>query len=115
MSARENNNRDDQRPDDHLLDGCLDEILGARAPQDLTARIMQAWAMRRQSGVDPSLTNIVLPPLPGPAIETLPLEIAPLATSVVRAVETAAPLSSVPLPVAASNGEFKPVRRASAV
>ena len=65
---------DDKIRDEHLLDGCLDEVLGGRTPPDLTARIMQAWAMRRQAGVD---QNLLLPPLPGPAIETLPLEIAP--------------------------------------
>lgn len=98
---------DKERPDDHLLDGCLDEVLGGRTPQDLTARIMQAWAMRQ--GVAQNFDDVVLPPLPGPAIETLPLEIAPQALAVVRAVETP---SNVPIPVNApvpgSNGQFSP-------
>jgi len=95
--------------DDHLLDGCLDEVMGGRTPQDLTARIMQAWAMRRQSVAD---QEIALPPLPGPAIETLPLEIAPRVVSsgvqpaVVRAIDSVPP-ANLPIPV-------QSVRRASA-
>jgi hypothetical protein len=98
----------DNNFDDHLLDGCLEEILGGRTPPDLTARIMQAWAMRRQSGID---SDIVLPPLPGPPVETLPLEIAPLQTAVVRAVEPPPAHPTVQSPLAHSNGEFPPVRR----
>ncbi len=109
MSGRE----DKERFDDHLLDGCLDEVLGGRLPQDLTARIMQAWAMRRQAAQS---EDVVLPPLPGPSIETLPLEIAPMTTAVVRAVETPAPVvpPHTPVPVHAGNGQFAPVRKPSA-
>jgi len=32
--------------DDPILDVCLEEVLGGVRPPDLTARIMQAWAMR---------------------------------------------------------------------
>jgi hypothetical protein len=105
--------RDQERHDDHLLDGCLDEVLGGRTPQDLTARIMQAWAMRRQAAQS---EDVVLPPLPGPSIETLPLEIAPLATAVVRAVEAPVPTVSpnTPIPVHAGNGQFAPVRKSAA-
>lgn len=60
--------------DDYLLDGCLDEVLGGRTPPDLTARVMQAWAMRRQNGGAGSTPEINLPPLPGPPIEALSLE-----------------------------------------
>lgn len=95
----------DDKFDDHLLDGCLDEVLGGRTPQDLTARIMQAWAMRRQSSID----DVALPPLPGPPVETLPLEIAPQ-KAIVRAVESAP--ASVPNPVQA-NGHYASVRRKS--
>jgi hypothetical protein len=109
----------DKNRDEHLLDGCLDEVLGARTPPDLTARIMQAWAMRRQSGVE---SDVSLPPLPGPPVETLPLEIAPLSTAVVRAVEPVPAVGSngsYPQAVTAStqaaskNGEFAPVRTKS--
>lgn len=52
--------------DHDLLDGSLDEVLAGRTPPDLTARIMQAHAMRRP--VDLS----VLPPLlPGPPPESI--------------------------------------------
>lgn len=104
----------DRDKHEHLLDGCLDEVLGGRTPPDLTARIMQAWAMRRQSGVD---ADVALPPLPGPAVETLPLEIAPLQTAVVRAVEPPAhPASSNgSYPKPAANGEFAPVRKGASL
>ncbi len=109
-SGRNDQQRHDHLGDDHLLDGYLDEVLGGRTPPDLTARIMQAWAIRGQNAAD---LNAPLLPLPGPSIETLPLEIAPLefvplATAVVRAVETIAPVHP-----AKQNGEFAPVRRAS--
>ena len=36
--------KNEMKPDrdkhEHLLDGCLDEVLGGRTPPDLTARIM---------------------------------------------------------------------------
>jgi hypothetical protein len=106
-----NLDRDDKFRDDRLLDGCLDEVLGGRTPPDLTARILQAWAVRRQAGAE---QDLLLPPLPGPAIETLPLEIAPreaapLAAVVVRAIEPPSPEAQSP----ASN--FPSVRRASPV
>ena len=91
--------REDRFKDERLLDGCLDEVLGGRTPPDLTARILQAWAMRRQNSLESaSDTHLLLPPLPGPAVETLPVEIAPpetqfpgvpLSTTVVRAVGSA--------------------------
>ena len=90
----------DEKHDDHLLDGCLDEVLGGRTPQDLSARIMQAWAMRRQATID----DVALPPLPGPSVETLPLEIAPHA---IHAVEPP------PQTVAAANGHYASARRTS--
>ncbi|WP_425614190.1 DUF1549 domain-containing protein [Anatilimnocola sp. NA78] len=101
--------------DERLLDGCLDEVLGGRTPPDLTARIMQAWAMRRQMGVEGTAheLNGQLPQLPGPPIETLPPEIAPreaiLPTAVVRAID--APPPTVGVPVAAKESGFSPVRR----
>ncbi|QDU27883.1 hypothetical protein ETAA8_29740 [Anatilimnocola aggregata] len=99
--------------DDHLLDGCLDEVLGGRTPPDLTARIMQAWAMRRQSGVEGNLheLNGHLPQLPGPPIETLPLEIAPREITAQSAVPTAVVRAITPPPPPAS--DFAPVRRAT--
>lgn len=97
----------DKSRDEHLLDGCLDEVLGGRTPPDLTARIMQAWAMRRQTGRESLEGDATLPPLPGPSIETLPLEIAPLHTVVVRAVEPA-PAGAAAHPVAANGAYLKP-------
>ncbi len=44
-----------------LLDGPLDEVLAGRTPPDLTARIMQAYAMRR-----PVDLSVLPPALPGP-------------------------------------------------
>jgi hypothetical protein len=97
--------------DEPLLDGCLDEVLGGRTPPDLTARIMQAWAMRRQSGTESQLPESALPPLPGPPIETLPTEIAPRdrVAAVVRAVQE--PPDEQP----AASAPFAPLRRASSV
>jgi hypothetical protein len=47
--------------DHDLLDGPLDEVLAGRTPPDLTARIMQAYAMRR-----PVDLSVLPPALPGP-------------------------------------------------
>lgn len=54
--------------DDPILDASLEELLGGHTPPDLTARIMQAWAMQRsgsapwQEVTPPPLIDDVVPP-----------------------------------------------------
>jgi hypothetical protein len=91
-----------------LLDGPLEEVLTGRAPPDLTARIMQAHALRRP--VDLS----VLPPLlPGP----LPDSLSPVGSTTEVEGLIAAPLNghaAVELPsVPRSVGRRKPAAKAS--
>lgn len=54
--------------DDPIIDAGLEELLGGRTPPDLTARIMQAWAMQRsdspgwQDAPPPAILLGVTPP-----------------------------------------------------
>src|SRR6478672_7341846 len=60
--------------DDPILNGALEEVLGGRTPPDLTARILQAWAVQRSENgsapgvaraVDQARTAAQLPPAVG--------------------------------------------------
>ncbi len=60
--------------EDPILESCLEEVLGGRTPPDLTARILQAWAVQRsqidgntvgagvQRSVDRARSTAQLPP-----------------------------------------------------
>lgn len=61
--------------DDPIIDAALEELLGGRTPPDLTARIMQAWAVQRSeagwSEAPPAILAGITPP-PIEAIEPVP-------------------------------------------
>lgn len=58
------------KPDDPIIDACLDEVLGGQSPPDLTARILQAWQRLESKGHAVDYTT----PLPSELTATLTQE-----------------------------------------
>jgi hypothetical protein len=63
----------------HILDGCLDEVLGGRTPPELTGRILQAWADQGNSRAKRNGNGSSLPFLSPAALNSAALNSAPQA------------------------------------
>ncbi len=50
--------------DDPVLDAMLEEAVGGHKPPDLTSRIMQAWAIRREQETAAAEMPVAPPPMP---------------------------------------------------